>query len=168
MGTPRLYGRAWDFTYDASFGALGRDEMATLLRSSPIVESWSGGYYGEAEMAGRAVTAVGVDGPITPTIVQGRAPRVDDEVVLGASTLERSGGAVGEKVEVTVAGEPRSMTIVGTAVFPALGRGSFPQTGLGVGALMTARSRAAAGPLVPGCPLQLLRHQPPCWHERRG
>ena len=148
--TPRLYGRSWDVTLDASFGPIDRAGADAILRSTPSVSSWSGGYYGEATIGGRAVTAVGLDGDVTPTIVEGRAPRAVDEAVLGTSTLEHAGRRVGDRVEVVVDDEARSMTIVGRAVFPALGRGSFPQTGLGEGLLTTAAAlEPPPDPLAP-------------------
>ena len=130
---PRLYGRGWDLLLDASFGGIERAPAAQALRSSPAVSRWSGGYYGEASVAGRAVTAIGITGPVTPVIVEGRAPRADDEVVLGTSTLDRTGRAVGDRVEISLADAVVPMEVVGRAVFPAMGRGSFPQTGVGRG-----------------------------------
>lgn len=135
--TPGLYGRTWDGVIDGSFGAIDRDRAEAILRSSPSVVRWSGGYYGEAAIGGREVTAVGLEGDVAPTIVEGRRPRADDEVVLGTTTLRRAHRRVGDRVEVVLADEPRSMRVVGRAVFPALGRGSFPQTGLGEGLLTT-------------------------------
>ena len=151
VSTPRLYGRSWDVTVDSGFGAIDRAEAERILRSTPSVAGWSGGYYGEATIGGRAVTAVGLDGDVTPTIVAGRAPRTADEVVLGTSTLEHAGRGIGDRVAVVIDNEARSMRIVGRAVFPALGRGSFPQTGLGEGLLTTAAAvPPPPDPTVPG------------------
>jgi ABC-type lipoprotein release transport system permease subunit len=137
VNTPRLYGRSWDVLYDGSFGALPRDRVEPLLHASPAVASFSGGYYGEASVAGRPVTAVGIRGAVRPAIVAGRAPVADDEVVLGGSTLAHAHRTVGQRVDVELAGATRSMKVVGRAVFPAMGRGSFAQTGLGDGMLTT-------------------------------
>jgi hypothetical protein len=136
--TPALYGRTWDLTFDSGFGAIVRSQVESVLEDSPAVVAWSGAYYGEATVAGRAVTAVGVDGPVGPAIVEGRTPLARDEVVLGSSTLARTHRQVGERVTVSLPDGPRSMQVVGRAVFPALGRGSFPTTGLGEGVLTTA------------------------------
>lgn len=136
--TPSLYGRAWDVTLDGSFGAIDRAGAEEILRSTPAVAGWSRGYYGEASIAGRALTAIGLDGEALPSVVEGRRPRTDDEVVLGTSTLDHARRRVGDTVEVAVGDGTRQMRVVGRAVFPALGRGSFPQTGLGEGMLATA------------------------------
>lgn len=138
VSTPRLYGRAWDVTFDGSFGPVPLAKVEPVLRSSPVVADWAGGFYGEAAIDGRAVTAVGLGDRVTPVIVDGRAPRSPTEVALGTSTLERSGRRIGQRVSIALGGEDVSMTVVGRAVFPALGRGSFPQTGLGDGVLTEA------------------------------
>jgi hypothetical protein len=111
------------------------------------VSQWSGGYYSEATVDGRAVTAIGIGGPVRPPIVEGRAPRRDDEVVLGTRTLEVAHRDIGDRVELVLSDQKRTMTVVGRAVFPALGRGSFPQTGVGEGILTSAG--AARPPLDP-------------------
>lgn len=138
VSTPRLYGRAWDVTFDGSFGPVPLAKVEPVLRSSPVVAQWTGGFYGEAAIDGRAVTAVGLDGDVTPVIVDGRAPRSPTEVALGTSTLDRTGRRIGQRVSIALGGEDVSKTVVGRAVFPALGRGSFPQTGLGDGVLTDA------------------------------
>lgn len=135
--TPALYGRTWDLLYDSGFGALVREPVEAVLDDSPAVAGWSGGFYGETAVAGKAVTAISTDGPVVPAIVEGRRPESSNEVVLGASTLERTGRGIGDRVTLSLGGEDRSMQVVGRAVFPAMGRGSFPSTGLGEGVLTT-------------------------------
>jgi predicted lysophospholipase L1 biosynthesis ABC-type transport system permease subunit len=46
---------------------------------------------------------------------------------------------VGDSLSVQFGTETRTVRVVGRAVFPALGRGGFPQTGLGEGVWATAR-----------------------------
>ncbi|MEY2478608.1 MAG: putative transport system permease protein [Actinomycetota bacterium] len=136
--TPRLYGRAWAATFDGSFGPMPVSRVQPVLDASPVVSRWSGGYYSEATVDGRAVTAIGLRGPVRPPIVEGRAPRADQEIVLGTRTLQAAHRDIGDRVQLVVAGHKQTMTVVGRAVFPALGRGSFPQTGVGEGVLMSA------------------------------
>ncbi|MEY2568146.1 MAG: putative transport system permease protein [Actinomycetota bacterium] len=141
VSTPRLYGRTWDIVTDGQFAALPRAPVERTLRASTIVDGSTGGYYGEATVAGRGVTAIGLEnGDVGPSLVEGRPPRRDDEVVLGTSTLRRAGGRVGDTVALTVGKDSRRMSVVGRAVFPGLGRGGFPQTGLGEGVWTTARA----------------------------
>jgi ABC-type antimicrobial peptide transport system permease subunit len=138
ISSPELYGRTWDVAVDGQFASLARLDYEPVLRASKVVQSFSGGYYGEATVAKRAVTSIGLDSAaVGPSLVEGRAPRTDDEVVLGTTTLRRSGSRIGDKLSVQFANETRTMTVVGRAVFPALGRGGFPQTGLGEGVWAT-------------------------------
>jgi hypothetical protein len=145
--TPRLYGRGWDATFDGSFGPMPVSQVQPVLEASPALAAWSGGYYAEAAIDGKAVTAIGTRGPVGPPVVEGRAPRRDDEVVLGTRTLRVADRRIGDRVELTLTGQTQTMTVVGRAVFPALGRGSFPQTGVGDGVLVSAA--AAKPPLDP-------------------
>lgn len=138
VGTPRLFGRTWDMTLDGQFAALPRAKVEQTLRESGIVRAATGGYYGEATIAGRGVTAIGLDGDVGPSLVEGRAPRAADEVVLGTSTMRRAGAGVGDTVRVVLGSSSSEITVVGRAVFPGMGRGGFPQTGLGEGVWTTA------------------------------
>ena len=140
VSEPRLYGRTYNLIADGSFGPISRAGVQRVTTQHPEIARFSGGFYGDATVGGRAVPAVGVDGPLQPVIVEGRAPRADDEVVLGALTLHQTKLRVGQRATVAVGGERRSMEVVGRGVFPALGRGTFEQTGLGEGALMTAHA----------------------------
>jgi hypothetical protein len=143
VSTPELYGRTWDAVVDAQFGALPQATAERELRADTDVAAFTGGFYGEAEVGGHAVTAIGLDnGLVGPSLVEGRGPRADDEVVLGTSTLRRVNGRLGGTVYVSLGTTGRRMTVVGRAVFPGLGRGGFPQTGLGDGVWTTANALA--------------------------
>jgi len=88
---------------------------------------------------------------MSPTLLAGRPPRSGSEIVLGTSVLRQVGKSVGQAVPVTAAGRPeKSAAIVGRAIFPYFGQGSFTPTDLGEGALVTAsllepQSSAASG-----------------------
>ena len=75
---------------------------------------------------------------MSPTMLAGRAPRTSHEIVLGTSTLRGLGLRVGQLVTVTVSGHRMRDRIVGRAVFPNFGQGSFTPTDLGEGAETTA------------------------------
>jgi ABC-type lipoprotein release transport system permease subunit len=138
LETPRLYGRAWDVTFDGSFGPIPAPKLTPVLDHHPAVAAWSGGLYSEGDIDGHPVTALGVDGVVAPAIVQGHAPRRDDEVALGTTTLRRNHRHLGDRVVLNLQGQRHTLTVVGRAVFPAMGRGSFSQTGVGEGALIRA------------------------------
>ena len=104
------------------------------------MRGWSYGDYASVNAGGRAIPGIGIArgrGPVMPpAIVDGRAPNSDDEVAFGATTLGLLHAHVGGRVRVTVANRTIAMRIVGRAVFPAFGQGSFTPTGLGEGALI--------------------------------
>jgi ABC-type lipoprotein release transport system permease subunit len=68
---------------------------------------------------------------VGPALLAGRAPRTDDEIVLGTQTLRAAGAQVGSNVRVRIGDESRRFRVVGRAVFPdvgdigQLGRGAF-------------------------------------------
>jgi ABC-type lipoprotein release transport system permease subunit len=150
--TPRLYG--WDWTFKVGIGDIGVDPDATIrqLERDPDVEAAALANYGSADIAGREVTAIGIDsriGTVSPTLLEGREPIRDDEIVLGTQTLRRVGRSVGDTVRITdlFGGSgcedcpglrDRTMRIVGRAVFPKLGDSSHSPTNLGEGAATTA------------------------------
>lgn len=142
--TPNLYGQNWDITIDAGFGSIPIGPAASRLRDLPEVTAFSGGLIGELDIQGDSavlpVTTIGIDpieGDATLTMLEGRAPRTPDEIALGTTTLRQVRRRVGQTVGVVSDSGPRTMTIVGRAVFPQFGLGSFKPTGLGDGALTT-------------------------------
>jgi hypothetical protein len=93
---------------------------------------------------------------LSPTVLAGRPPRGPGEIVLGTSVLREHGLRVGQQVTVTLGAAPRALRIVGSAVFPAFGQGSFTPTDIGLGAETTASFLAPAVPpnSQPGAPPQ--------------
>ncbi|MDQ6909421.1 MAG: FtsX-like permease family protein [Actinomycetota bacterium] len=142
VDTPRLYGQAWDLAIDAQFGTIPLTQANQALARESDVEGWTFGNHHVVSIAGRETPAIGLvagRGPITfPTLVQGRVPQSPDEIVLGTRTLEASGARVGDTISVAFQGgdAPRTMRVVGRAVFPLFGQGSFTPTGLGEGAAL--------------------------------
>lgn len=139
--TPRLYGWDWSVKAGNGFFAVHQKDTMARLREDKDVEAVAGANYGDLRIHGRTVAAMGIDslqGSIFPTLLEGRAPRNDHELVLGTRTLHRAGANVGDRLSVVAGNEPRSMRIVGRAVFPKLGAGSFTPTNLGEGAATRA------------------------------
>jgi len=139
--TPRLYGQAWQVAVDVEFGQIPRPDVESFLRQQPGVSGWTFGNHAEASIAGRPVATIemtGAEGPVMfPTLLQGRAPRASDEIVLGSKTLARAHRRVGQSVTVAQGdAAPRTMQIVGRAVFPFFGQGEVTPTGLGDGAAL--------------------------------
>jgi len=152
VDTRRLYGQDWDVFYDAGFSVFPTADVTALLRDNPSVAAYAGGVYGNVTIGDREVSTVGIDalrGSVFPTLLAGRAPAGPDEIVLGAKVMSRLHRTVGDAVTVGVAGEPRAMRIVGRAVFPKLGQGSFSTTSLGEGAAVAAGVVAQPHPDAP-------------------
>src|SRR6185437_16705742 len=112
------------------------------LSGSPGIAGWTFGHHGIIEIGGHILPAIGLaagKGPLlSPTLLQGRPPGNDQEIVLGTSTLRQIGRHVGQTATVTVSGRTLRERIVGRAVFPDFGQGSFTPTDLGQGAETTA------------------------------
>lgn len=156
-GTPRLYG--WDWTFKAGNGFFPVDAKAAraALGKVPDVRAVAGANYGDLTIGGRPTPAVGIDdwrGSVFPTLLEGRAPTNANEVALGTRTLRRAHASVGDTITVGTPGRSRRMQIVGRAVFPKLGAGSFSPTNLGEGAATAAS--LFADPTAPDQPYNLL------------
>jgi hypothetical protein len=148
--SPRLYGWNWTFKAGNGFFPVDVDATRQALREVPGVAAFAGATYTDVTIDGRAVATIGIDslqGEVFPTLLDGRSPENEREIVLGTRTMRRAGVEVGSTVRVEVNGEPRSMRVVGRAVFPKLGAGSFSPTNLGEGAAVVAD--AIADPSAP-------------------
>ena len=142
VDTPRLYGQTWDVVFDFQFRSFTRDDAAKLLGPRPEVAGWSLGSHGDIAVAGKPVPVIGVEqgrGPLVfPTLLDGHAAVANDEIVLGTKTLRDAHLHVGDTVNVVLNQQARTMRVVGRAVFPDFGRGSFNPTDLGDGAAVNA------------------------------
>src|SRR5580704_17980103 len=148
VSTPHDYGQNWDAQLDLEFGGAPRALGARVISAEPAVTGYASGNYGQLEIGGQIVPAIGVDQPPSGgylTMLAGRPPADGDEIALGAQTLRTLHARLGETIPVTVediaAGLPtvrRHMRVTGVAVLPAFGRGTFSPTDLGTGAVTTA------------------------------
>ena len=154
VNTPPLYGQRWDAAIDLQFGNLTPAATGHRLGRLPGIAGWTFGYHGIVEIGGHVIPAIGLTagkGPLlSPTLLQGQPPRTRSEIVLGTSTLRQIGHHVGDWVTVTLSGHQLRERIVGRAVFPNFGQGSFTPTDLGQGAQTTAAVLTPTTP--PGAP----------------
>lgn len=150
VSTPRLYGQTWDVAVDAQFGSPPTRAFVQMIGNHPGLDRLSFGDYATLQVGGRAIPGVGIipgrGAPLFPAMVQGRAPRRDNEVALGSATLAQLHAHVGDAIDASIAGNAVKLRIVGRAVFPSLGQGSFPPTGLGDGAALWGPQVARLGP----------------------
>ncbi len=165
--TPPLYGQTWDAAIDLQFSPITPRQAGQLFGGNPGVSGWTYGDHGIIGINGQLIPAIGLApgrGPETsPTLLAGHAPRTSREIVLGTSTLRSLGLRVGQQVRVTVNGRPVLDRIVGRAVFPNFGQGSFTPTDLGQGAETTAavlQPQAEPAGERPGYEFVLLRFTP--------
>lgn len=144
--TPRLYGKNWDLAVDLQFTGLTSHRAGRIL-AAPGLSAWSFGNHGIIGIGRAVVPAIGLAPGrgrlLGPVLLAGHPPRSARQIVLGTSVLRRIGRHVGQPVTVTVGGRPESFRIVGRAVFPDFGQGSFTPTDLGYGAETTASALAA-------------------------
>jgi hypothetical protein len=142
VNAPRLYGQRWHAAIETQFGAMTPASARHRLGHIPGLTGWTLGRHGIIGIGDQVIPAIGLaegEGPLlSPTLLEGRPPRSGSEIVLGTTTLRQLGRQVGQWVTVTVNGHPLRARIVGRAVFPNFGQGSFTPTDLGQGAQTTA------------------------------
>ena len=153
VDTPRLYGQDWDVAMDLQFSTITPRQFDELAARVPGITGWTFGFHGTLGIGNDVVPAIGLaagSGPlVTPTLLTGHPPRSSQQIVLGTSVLRQTGLHVGESVTVTASGRRQLTQIVGSAVFPYFGEGSFTPTDVGQGAettaaLLTAQANPAA------------------------
>jgi putative ABC transport system permease protein len=154
VDTPRLYGQDWDIAVDIQFGTITPQQFAGLAVRVPDISGWTFGIHGTVGIGNTVVPAIGLApgrGPLTsPTLLAGHAPQSEQDIVLGSSVLRTLGLHVGQSVPITSGGHPQLARIVGRAVFPYFGEGSFTPTDIGEGAegtaaLLEPQAAAASG-----------------------
>jgi hypothetical protein len=133
VGSPRQQGWGWDVVVgnpnsDALNGTpAGRalhDRMVRDLAANREVATFTGFTAATIRLDGQPTTLVGLEteeGRLPPVVVQGRAPRAPDELVVGQHTLDRLRKEVGQEVVVEGGGRSARMRIVGVALQPTAG-----------------------------------------------
>jgi hypothetical protein len=126
VARPALYGWNWSYQLDAG-GGVGDLPAVTadrLLAADHQVASWSSYYFGNLQIDGRTVPALGAtpDATVGPPLLSGHGFEGSGQIVLGPGTLAEIHKKVGDTVEVAFgATRPKPLRIVGTATMPAIG-----------------------------------------------
>jgi hypothetical protein len=132
--TPALYGTPWQALVEGAdlsdLGAAGPDDptAADSLAEVAGVDHASDVYFqlgltlDGRPVAGQSVMDPGVS--LGHRIVAGEAPTGEAEVALGRRSLDAAGLAVGDEVEMALAGEPAPFRVVGVAILPSTTDGS--------------------------------------------
>lgn len=142
VDTPRQYGQTWDVTEDVQFSQISQRDLSARLARERGVTAWTFGGHLDLAVNHHAVPGVALTagrGPLlAPAVLEGRSADRAGTIALGTHTLDRVRGRPGRTVTVTpLEGGPDHTThprVVGRAVFPYFGLGSFTPAGLGVGA----------------------------------
>lgn len=148
LATPRLYGVTWDaLVVNLQNGPV--DSVAAEVARDGGAARWSAAYTGvPVQVNGIQVGVITTSGNPGDTLAavpaRGRPPRGRNEIVLGERTLAAVHARVGATVMVDIPGmgKPAPRTVVGTAVFPAMG----DETQLGSGAELTTDGLRDHGP----------------------
>jgi ABC-type lipoprotein release transport system permease subunit len=155
--TPALYGVPFDMNFSnegTGSGAVLTGPLLHSLQRDPAIDRITLAAVAEINVNGRHVRAVAVSafrGPALISAVDGRLPRGDQDIMLGAATLRGlgAGAGAGDPVRVTVndpvAGAAR------TTRFLVTGRASFAPV-FGTGGLGTGAALTVNGLLHAQCP----------------
>ena len=148
--TPARYGFDADLIALNAYGDQSASALEEAFGERDDVVAATGFTAGSFLLEGRAVpglAATSVKGELTPTLLRGRPPRSDDEIVVGRDTLESIAADLGDRVQVQVltasgaerepTGDPASLRVVGVATFPPVNQIGTDMPRLGIGALVT-------------------------------
>jgi len=134
VDSPRQQGWNWDvvvgnpntsepFSGDPAEVSL-HDQMVKMLEANKNVGDFTGFGLADLTIDGRPVSLACLEpikGSFTNTVVGGRAPVRDDEIMLGRDPLNQLHVRIGETVTVRGSGPPVQMRIVGVSLQPTSG-----------------------------------------------
>ncbi|MDZ4827176.1 MAG: FtsX-like permease family protein [Actinomycetota bacterium] len=146
VSEPAAYGLGWD----ASVVVPPDSGMLDDLGRDPDIDDVAALSVSPVRLGGVPLQAYGMD-PMSgefATVLTGRVPQTDDEVLVGSETLDRLGLRVGDSVAVArLDGEAlRELTVVGRGVFPEFVHPAVPDSDTGAYndfALLTGRGGQA-------------------------
>jgi hypothetical protein len=121
LHTPRLYGQTWDFEIAGGGPPLEPAFVRRLVRDRALRDVATG-LVGPVVVGGRTTGAYAMDdvkGALPPEVLQGRAPRAPDEIMLGAKTASRLHVDVGARVAFRSGNGRARLRVVGVGVVPA-------------------------------------------------
>jgi hypothetical protein len=142
---PALYGWNWNYQLLAGFSGqenLPQPQVTNLLDHDRYINAWTGVYFGEAAIDGRAVAVIATspNPRVAPPVLSGHGFDAANQVVLGATTLTELHKHVGDTVKVNAGQKDATrLKIVGTATMPTIGDGGSLHTTMGTGALLSYR-----------------------------
>ncbi len=141
ISVPHRYGQNWSDELNLQLNAIPAAAVRAVMSHRRDVGGYAAGNYGQVEIAGSAVPAIGVDplaGDRFLTFLAGHAPTGPGQIVLGERTMRSLRLRPGQRVAVTIGSRSRPMRIVGVAVFPLFSQATSAATDLGTGAAVAA------------------------------
>jgi ABC-type lipoprotein release transport system permease subunit len=132
---PRLYGWNWDIQIGDLFAPDLRP-AATQLAARPETEAVSVAAIVRLHSGSALFDTLAIDplkGTTPPTVVEGRAPRAPNEIMVGTRTLEDLHRRIGDQIDVSVGDRSARLRVVGRGVLPEFAGSAR----LGEGAAMT-------------------------------
>ena len=152
VGRPELAGFEWDLMGRDSYSHIDTTAVVDQLQNEQGVERITGLTFVDASVNGTPVPGsvwATLKGSPWPPILNGRAPAAPNEVLMGTETLRSIGSRIGDTATVEFEAGPTGqrtsieVTIVGTAVSPAIGVAGTDTPRLNIGVLF--RSDDIAG-----------------------
>jgi hypothetical protein len=148
--TPARYGFDADLLAVNPYGDQSPSALDEAFGDRDDVSAATGYTFAPFLVNGRAVpglASIAVKGDLAPTLLRGRPPRSDDEIVLGRDTLDDVGADVGDVVQARIGtpsggdGQPATdavgLRVSGVATFPPVNQVGTDMPRLGIGALVT-------------------------------
>lgn len=162
---PVRYGVGWELTSRNAYGDVDPEALTEMVAGDTDIEGMSGADLTivllDDEVSAPALAVLPITAELWPTVVTGRVPRNDDEILVGAAVLDKLAARVGDVVDVRLAFGPSGdlppahpVAISGTAIFPSVELAGVDPTRLGTGVAMTwgrytALQPASDGPVLP-------------------
>jgi ABC-type antimicrobial peptide transport system permease subunit len=149
ISTPHRYGQNWNQELDLQFAGVPAAMLSKVMAAQPTVRGYAGGDYGQLDIGGQAVPAIGIDplhGRGFLTLLAGHPPSGPGQVVLGERTLRALHRHTGETVPVSINGTSRTMLITGVATLAQFSQATSAATDLGTGAAVAARVLSEPSP----------------------
>ncbi|MGC1420482.1 MAG: FtsX-like permease family protein [Acidimicrobiales bacterium] len=153
VSRPPLYGWNWNYALTGN-GASIPPQSVHLLKESSLVKAVSGVNFVPAQIDGVNVPSIveNARAAVSPPILSGHGLEANDQIVLGAATMQELHKRLGDTVMASYGGPqdypvyipPRRLTIVGTATLPAVGSELTSHPSMGSGAIVPAGILPAA------------------------
>jgi ABC-type lipoprotein release transport system permease subunit len=136
VAEPAAYGMTWDTSVIGPSDGAGLEREVSALAEDDDVRAVAALSVVPLRLGGAPLQSYGLEpyeGGDFVTVLDGRAPQVADEVLVGSETLDRLGRHVGDTVvaEGLGGGARQELTIVGRGVFPELVHPGLPDSDTG-------------------------------------